>query len=106
MYNELGGRCPSCKRDCSPIKFMRAVGEDPSQPMLVIDHCHDTEEKLRRQGRRKDLWRAVRGLICDPCNKALGLMRNDPEAIDGLLNYAKFHQGEPKCKTLRLSREG
>lgn len=100
MFEALAGRCPACKRECSPVRFMRAVGEDPMHPLLVIDHDHAMEAKLAKG----EMWRAVRGLLCDPCNKALGLMRDDPEAIDGLLNYAKFHANGPKCRVLIESR--
>lgn len=40
---------------------------------LCIDHCHDT--------------RKVRGCLCDPCNKALGLLKNCPKNIRFMLDY-------------------
>jgi hypothetical protein len=40
---------------------------------LHVDHCHET-------GR-------VRGMLCNRCNTALGLMFEDPKAIQGLLQY-------------------
>ena len=44
---------------------------------FVLDHCHTT-------GR-------VRGALCNPCNLSLGHMNDDPERIEGLLNYARRH---------------
>lgn len=41
--------------------------------MTHIDHCHASG--------------AVRGLLCLPCNLALGYLKDDPERIQGLLAY-------------------
>ena len=46
------------------------------QYRLEIDHCHTTMK--------------LRGLICGPCNRALGLMRDNPEA---LRNAARYLEG-------------
>jgi hypothetical protein len=46
------------------------------QHRLHIDHCHTTMK--------------LRGLICGPCNRALGLMRDNPEA---LRNAARYLEG-------------
>jgi hypothetical protein len=43
---------------------------------LVVDHCHVTGK--------------VRKLLCDACNKALGILQEDPEAIKALLDYAEI----------------
>lgn len=40
---------------------------------LAIDHCHTSLE--------------VRGLLCDNCNTALGLLKESLAAIDGLKDY-------------------
>ena len=46
---------------------------------LNVDHNHDTGE--------------VRELLCGACNAALGLMREDPEKILALLDYAIKYNG-------------
>lgn len=38
-----------------------------------IDHCHDTGK--------------VRGIICNKCNVAIGLLGNNVEVVKGLLGY-------------------
>jgi hypothetical protein len=40
---------------------------------LCVDHCHSTGK--------------VRGLLCDPCNKALGLFKDSPELLNSAIKY-------------------
>lgn len=47
--------------------------EDGRWNMLVVDHCHETG--------------VVRGLLCNGCNRAAGLLNDDIEKIAGLLRY-------------------
>jgi hypothetical protein len=46
-----------------------------------VDHCHATG--------------AVRGILCHPCNTALGLLQEDPNKITALANYVKVHSDSP-----------
>jgi hypothetical protein len=46
---------------------------DCGRPATDVDHDHATG--------------AVRGLLCGHCNKALGLLRDDPAKIEGLIHY-------------------
>lgn len=55
-------RCAVCRRESD---------------RLVVDHCHDS-------GR-------VRGILCGQCNLALGLVRDDPEVLAGLIAYLESH---------------
>lgn len=57
LYERQGGLCAVCRL---------------SKP-LVVDHCHVT--------------RVVRGLLCNNCNTALGMLEDKPERILALLNY-------------------
>lgn len=58
MLLTQGGTCAIC-------------GESPEK--LVVDHCHDTG--------------AVRGLLCDFCNKALGFLKDSIENLDHAKEY-------------------
>jgi Autographiviridae endonuclease VII len=42
---------------------------------LRPDHCHDSK--------------TLRGVLCDSCNMALGLLQNSAERLEGLLRYVK-----------------
>lgn len=43
-----------------------------------VDHCHKSGK--------------VRGLLCQPCNTALGLAREDPAILRALANYIEVHK--------------
>lgn len=60
MEKAQGGKCASC-------------GTKPKR--LVVDHDHSTGK--------------VRGLLCDPCNLALGLLGDSADAIRSLLSYVE-----------------
>jgi hypothetical protein len=51
-------------------------GEVPPRA-LVVDHCHRTGK--------------VRALLCDACNKALGLMKDDSARLRMAARYVDYH---------------
>ncbi len=65
MLIEQGGLCAICER--SPAR------------RLCIDHCHATQK--------------VRGLLCDNCNIALGLLDDDPERLRAAIAYVLRARG-------------
>lgn len=61
MVEEQQGKCLIC----------RQAPEDTNE--LQVDHDHATEE--------------IRGLLCHKCNKALGLLGDDPATIRRAATY-------------------
>ena len=69
MLTDQEGRCAICK--------------DPQAQLarnLAVDHCHDTGK--------------IRGLLCLPCNTAIGLLKDSSDIVISLLEYLKG----PVCK--------
>lgn len=64
LIEEHENKCAVCDKPRSELK-----------KELDIDHCHTTGK--------------IRGLLCPNCNKALGLLNDDPSVIERLLNYIK-----------------
>ena len=60
VRKEQGGYCPGCQRDLKTVKE-------------CVDHNHATGK--------------VRGLLCDSCNKALGLVGDDIKILFNLMKY-------------------
>lgn len=58
MYLEQDGRCKLCLRE---------------EKLLFVDHCHATGK--------------VRGLLCNSCNKALGLFHDNKDALRRAVDY-------------------
>jgi len=66
MLAEQGGVCAICK-------LPSRVTEKGKLRPLSVDHCHVTG--------------AIRGLLCDHCNRALGGLASDPYRTISLLRY-------------------
>lgn len=63
MIERSGGLCEICGR----------VPSEVSGKGACVDHCHDSG--------------AVRGILCHPCNVALGNFRDDPEVLRAAIGY-------------------
>lgn len=64
LSRKQNGKCAIC----------RSVEEDLAQGLaLHVDHCHKT-------GR-------VRGLLCGPCNRGIGLLAEDPKSLRAAVRY-------------------
>lgn len=61
LYEAQGGKCAICRRSTGASK------------KLAVDHDH-------RDGR-------ARGLLCSPCNKLLGHLRDDVDAVLRIYTY-------------------
>lgn len=68
MFSSQNGKCLICGVDVH-LKGTK----DNTQG--VIDHCHQTN--------------IVRGIICNMCNKGLGLFRDNPEFLKQAIKYLK-----------------
>lgn len=62
MFNKTGGRCYICNKH-----------QDELTARLNIDHNHTNGK--------------VRGLLCRPCNLAIGLLNDDPILLSHAINY-------------------
>lgn len=65
MYDGQGGVCALCQ----------IPGRTGKHGKLAVDHCHST-------GR-------VRGLLCAPCNVAVGILGDSPERLERVLAYLR-----------------
>lgn len=72
MLADQDGRCAICRE---PSSWNRREGD-----VLPIDHDHATGK--------------VRGLLCHPCNQALGLMRDNPGRLRAAADYIEVKQDE------------
>lgn len=70
LLAEQDGRCAIC--------LVVGVVDPTSQHRLGVDHDHST-------GR-------VRGLLCRPCNRAVGILNDDPELFERAARYLKQPQ--------------
>lgn len=68
MLKAQGGRCAICRS--SSVR-------NGSQKVLHVDHDHD--------------FGHVRGLLCSPCNKALGGFRDSPSLLRAAARYVERH---------------
>jgi hypothetical protein len=67
MLKSQGGKCALCEHE-------HVAGH--ARKSLVVDHCH-------RSGR-------LRGLLCHSCNRAIGLMRDDPARLRYAAEYLEI----------------
>lgn len=75
-YNNLlkdqNHRCASCGVSTEELE---ANSEWKRHHKLVVDHCHTTG--------------AIRGLLCNSCNTALGMVKEDISVLKGLMSYVE-----------------
>jgi hypothetical protein len=72
MVRVRKGKCGICSR--IPTRESSRIGHDH----LVIDHDH-------KDG-------LIRGLLCESCNKGIGLFGDNPELLEKAADYLEAHQ--------------
>lgn len=70
LHKEQNGLCAIC--ECANTNGRN----------LSVDHCHTTGK--------------VRGLLCENCNRALGLLKEDPAIFLASMAYLARHHSEEK----------
>ncbi len=68
MLKEQGGCCAICGSSDSKCH---------GRMNFAVDHCHETGK--------------VRGLLCNDCNRALGLFQDSSEILDKAVKYLETH---------------
>lgn len=94
MLAEQGGRCASCG-----IHATEAAARYPAESRgfagngLVIDHDHRCCPSTRRKaGGGAICGKCIRGLICQGCNIAAGMVNDDPDRLENLATYLRKYQ--------------
>lgn len=89
MLAEQGGRCAACGAHAS-----ESVARYPAQSRgfggngLVIDHDHRCCGPSSG-GRDKACGKCIRGLLCQGCNVAAGMVDDDPDRLESLAAYLR-----------------
>ena len=65
LMHAQGGVCAVCRK--------AAAGRHSRDVRLVVDHCHETG--------------VTRGLLCNNCNRAIGLLGDDPILLRRAITY-------------------
>ena len=71
MFTAQDGKCAICQRE--------PEGNGVSRHNLVVDHDHETGK--------------VRSLLCDFCNRGLGIFRDSPDSLIAAAAYLLQHGG-------------
>lgn len=72
MFEYQKGKCKICNIDMETFSF-----DNNKFNTLCIDHCHNTGK--------------VRGFLCNNCNRALGLLKDDPNVLLSAYKYILAH---------------
>lgn len=83
IFEEQGGVCAVCLRP----------GGDPrdNRQPLHVDHDHSCCST------KKTCGKCVRGLLCKPCNTALGALQDDPVVLARAITYLARHAEQSSC---------
>ncbi|MCH5645168.1 endonuclease VII domain-containing protein [Gordonia sp. ABSL49_1] len=91
--------CPKCGRESPEAVRFRRYGITPEEYSAALDRgceiCGDRPDSLHvdhdhsccPSRKSTTCGGCVRGMICGPCNRALGMMRDDPERLRRAILY-------------------
>lgn len=65
-----------------------------TRPLLVVDHDHDCCPGAKSCGQ------CIRGLLCQYCNAALGMIANDPTTGRALADYLERSQAAADIRAM------
>ena len=85
MFEESDGKCHICGEEGFKMNIHQRTA-------LVVDHCHASLE--------------VRGLLCNNCNRALGLMQDDIERLKSAIYYLERATTIPRGSTSQAIGDG
>jgi len=77
---EQGGVCAICGEPPVIVNYRQSRRQGrQTQPRLVVDHDHITGK--------------IRGLLCTPCNRGIGFLKDDPSIVRFALKYLEEANG-------------
>lgn len=85
MLDKQGDVCAICKQSGFKMHKNKEHG-------LNLDHCHNTGK--------------IRGWLCDNCNRALGLFKDNVEVMKTAIEYLERATTIPKGSTLQADGSG
>lgn len=72
MYLDQDAKCAICS--IAIDIYTRQLGQRES---ACVDHCHTTKK--------------IRQLLCNHCNRSLGLMQENIDNLKNMIKYLEFH---------------
>lgn len=84
FFERQNGKCAGCGKDFAhpTTKDMNRAGVKSQ-----VDHRHRWVNGVEQQCETED----VRGLLCAPCNRLLGVINDNRTTLQNLVNYLKQH---------------
>lgn len=84
LWDRQDGKCAGCGKELAhPLeKNMQRFGLKPQ-----TDHRHRFVNGVEQHCTAED----VRGLLCGPCNRLLGVIKDNRTTLQNLVNYLKQH---------------
>lgn len=73
ILEKQNGKCTICNKLMEEPSSTRGQGLD----VMALDHCHETGK--------------IRSILCNACNKGLGMFNDDISLLENALKYIKEH---------------